>query len=185
MGMFDHVVMLDEPLTCPAGHSIGGLQTKSFPDPSMSTYLIRGDRVVRTAGRSWLDATDEDERSAWRITGDEAVHETLYRLEPVSPPADVCVYSHCERCAPVLVRVDRASTWGDIVQEHRLFVEFSLQFSPPSSEAEPMRVKRVTAGREELMEELRRAGLRVLEDDDPLAVAHHEIQRARRESNRR
>ncbi len=76
--------------------------------------------------------------------------------------------------------MDRATTWGDIVQEHRLFVEFSLQFS----DGEPMRVQRVTGGREELMEDLRRAGLRVLEDDEPLAVAHHEIQRARRESAR-
>jgi len=176
MGMFDNVVILDEPLACPAGHLLGGLQTKSFRDPSLSTYLIGGDRVVRAAGRSWRD--ESDERSAWRITGDEAVHETRYRLERVSPPADVCVYSHCALCEPVLVRVDRASTWGDIVQEHRLFVEFSLRFS----EGEPMRVKRVTGGREELMEDLRRAGLRVLEDDDPLAVAHREIQRARRES---
>jgi hypothetical protein len=30
------------------------------------------------------------------------------------------------------------------------------------------------------MEELRRSGLRLLSDDDPLAVAHREIQRARR-----
>lgn len=180
MGMFDHVVMLDEPLACPAGHPLAGLQTKSFPDPSMSTYLIAGDRVVRTAGRSWRDDGDEDERSAWRITGDEAVHETHYRLEPVSPPADLCVYSHCARCEPVLVRTDRASLWGDIVQEHRLFVEFSLQFP----EGEPMRVRRVTGNRDELVDELRRSGLRVLEDDAPLALAHREIQRARRESPR-
>jgi len=178
MGMYDNVVMLDEPLACPSGHPLGGLQTKSFCDPSMSTFLIRGDRVVRAAGRSWRDEGDEDERSAWRIAGDEAVHETWYRLEPVAPPAEVCVYSHCAHCEPVLVRTDRASMWGDIVQEHRLFVEFSLQFP----EGEPMRVKRVTGGREDLMEELRRAGLHVLEDDDPLAVAHREIQRARRES---
>jgi hypothetical protein len=177
--MFDNVVMLDEPLACPAGHPLGGLQTKSFHDPSMSTYLIAGDRVVRAAGRSWRDENDEDERSAWRITGEEVVHETRYRLERVSPPADACVYSHCAHCGPVLVRVDRATIWGDIVQEHRLFVEFSLQFP----EGEPMRVKRVTGGREELMEELRRSGLRVLSDDDPLAVAHREIQRARRESS--
>ena len=45
-----------------------------------------------------------------------------------------------------------------------------------------MRVRRITGGREELMEDLPRAGLRVLEDDDPLAVAHREIQHARRES---
>ena len=180
MGMFDNVVILDEALACPAGYPLGGLQTKSFGDPSVSTYLIGGDRVVHAVGRSWRDERDEDERSAWRIIGDEAVHETLYRLEPVSPPAEVCVYSHCAHCEPVLVRVDRATTWGDIVQEHRLFVEFSLQFS----EGEPMKVKRVTGGREELMEDLRRAGLRVLEDDEPLAVAHREIQCARRESAR-
>jgi hypothetical protein len=75
------------------------------------------------------------------------------------------------------VRVDRATLWGDIVQEHRLFVEFSLRFP----EGEPMRATCVTGGRAELMEELRRDGLRVLEDDNPLAVAHREIQRARRE----
>ena len=178
MGMFDNVVILGEPLACPAGHPLGGLQTKSFRDPSLTTYLIEGDRVVRTLGRSWHDESDEDERSAWRVAGNEAVHETHYRLEPVSPPADVCVYSHCAHCEPVLVRVDRASTWGDIVHEHRVFVEFSLQFP----EGEPMRVTRVTGGRENLMEELRRDGLRVLEDDHPLAVAHREIRRARRES---
>ena len=53
-----------------------------------------------------------------------------------------------------------------------------LQFS----EGEPMRVKRVTGVREELMEDLRRAGLCVLEDDEPLAVAHREIRPTRRES---
>ncbi len=187
MGMFDNVIILDEPLACPAGHPLGGLQTKSFPDPSMSTYLIRGGRVVRAAGGSWRDESDGDERSGWRITGDEVVHEIRYRLERVSPPAEVCVYSHCAHCEPILVRTDRASLWGDIVQEHRLFVEFSLQFpegEPPSVPipSVPMTVKRVTGGREELMGELRRNGQRVLEDDAPLAVAHREIQRARRES---
>lgn len=175
MGMFDHVIMLDEPLACPAGHPVAGLQTKSFPEPSMSTYLIAADRIVRAGRHSWRDETDEDERSTWRITGDEAVHETRYRLEPVLPPAELHVYSHCQHCEPVLVRVDRASTWGDIVHEHSLFVEFSLAFP----RGEPMTARRITGGREELMEELRRSGLRVLDDDDPLALAHHEIQRAR------
>jgi len=62
MGMYDNVVLLDEPLACPAGHPLGDLQTKSFCDPSMSTYLIREDpwfarraaagatRVTRTSG---------------------------------------------------------------------------------------------------------------------------------------
>jgi hypothetical protein len=181
MGMFDNVVLLDEPLTCPAGHSVGGLQTKSFSEPSMSTYLIAKGRVVRAARSARRHDNDDDERSAWRISGDEIIHETLYRLEPVSPPAEVSVYSHCARCEPVLVRTDRASFWGDIVHEHRLFVEFSLHFS----EGEPMRVERVTGDRSALMDELRGTGLRVLADNDPLAVAHHEIQRAKREPRRR
>ena len=58
------------------------------------------------------------------VRGDEAVHETRYPLECVSPPADVCLYTHCAQCEPVLVRVDRGSAWGGIVQENRLFVEF-------------------------------------------------------------
>jgi hypothetical protein len=178
MGMFDHVVMLDEPLACAAGHPVGGLQTKSFCDPSMSTYFIGKGRVLRTARGSWHDETEEDPRSAWRIAGREAVHETRYRLEPVSPPAALRVYAHCSRCEPVLVRTDRATLWGDIVQEQRPFVEFSLQFP----EGGPMRVQRISGGREELMEELRRNGSRVLSDDDPLAVAHREILRAKRES---
>ncbi len=178
MGMFDNLIILDEPLACPAGHRLTGLQTKGFDDPSMSTYLIRGGRVVRAVGGSWRDENEEEETSAWRITGDQAVHETHYRLEPTTPPTDLCVYCHCGRCEPVLVRTDRATLWGDIVQEHHLFVEFSLHFP----EGEPMRAQRITGGREELMEELRRGGLRVLSDDDPLAIAHREIQRARREA---
>jgi hypothetical protein len=177
--MFDHVVILDEPLACPVGHSLAGLQTKSFADPSMSTYLIRQGRVFRTVRGSWSD-DDEDARSAWRILkGDGAAsHETLYRLDPVVPPRDLSTYTHCAHCEPVLVRSDGASLWGDVVHEHRLFVEFALSFT----ESEPMRVERITGGREELADELRRSGLRVLEDDAPLAVAHREIQRARQGS---
>ena len=98
MGMFDHVVVLDEPLSCPAGHVLTGLQTKSFPDPSTSTYLIQRGRVLCTALRMWRDDNEEDECSSWRVAGEEAIHETRYSLEPVSPPAEVNVYAHCARC---------------------------------------------------------------------------------------
>lgn len=180
MGMFDHVVVLDEPFSCPVGHVLTDLQTKSFPDPSMSTYLIHRDLVLRTAGRAWSDGDAEDERSSWRIAGEEAVHETRYRLEPVSPPAEVNVYTHCDHCEPVLVRTDRASLWGDVVQEHRPFVELVLRFS----EGEPISVHRVSGDRAALEEDLRRSGVRVLADDEPLAIAHREIQRARQAEKR-
>jgi hypothetical protein len=125
MGMFDNVVFLDQRLTCPAGHPIGELQTKSFPDPSMSTYLVQGERVFLAERGPW---DDEDERSAWRIS-----------------------------------------------------VDFRLTFR----EGEPMKVERVSGDRGALVEELRRAGLRVLSDDDPLAIAHREIKRARGEAEGR
>ena len=174
MGMFDIVVFLDQQPRCPAGHPLGGFQTKSFPDPSMSTYLVEGGGVARGERGPW---GDEDERSAWRISGGEAIHETRYRLEPVAPPREVQVYTHCPDCEPVLVRVDSARSWGDIVAEHRLSVDFRLTFR----EGEPVIIERVSGDRGALVEELRRTGLRVLADDDPLALAHREIKRARRE----
>jgi len=179
MGMFDTIVFLDKPLSCPEGHSLGSFQTKSFPDPSMSTYLIDRGRLFCAVRHSW--GGEEDEQATWRISGDEAIHETRYRLEEVvSPPGEVLAYSYCRTCKPLLVRVDPPRSWGDLVQEHWLPVDFSLQFP----RGEPMRVKRVSGDRKALLEELRRSGLRVLEDNDPLAIAHREIQRARSESGR-
>jgi hypothetical protein len=124
---------------------------------------------------------DEDERSAWRISGSEAIHERRYSMKPVSPPSEVLIYSHCPECEPVLVRVDPARAWGDIVEERRLSVDFRLTFRG----GEPAKVERVSGDRGALVEELRRAGLRVLSDDDPLAIAHREIKRARGETGGR
>ena len=177
MGMFDTVIVLDQKLTCPAGPRVDVFQTKSFPEPSMSTYLIEQGRVARAERGPWGDA---DERSAWRISGDEVIHERCYKLESVSPPAEVHVYTHCEECEPLLVRVDAARSWGDLVDEHRLPVDFRLTFP----EGGPLKVERVSGDREDLLEELRRDGLRVLQDDDPLAVAHREVKRARSERER-
>jgi hypothetical protein len=178
MGMYDSVVFLDQQLTCPAGHPVGDFQTKSFPDPSMSTYLVQGGRVFLAERGPW---GEEDERSAWRISGGEAIYERRHSLKSVSPPSEVFVYSHCAECEPVLVRTDHPRPWGDIVDERRLSMDVRLTFR----EGEPMRVERVSGDRGALVEELRGAGLRVLSDDDPLAIAHREIKRARREAEGR
>jgi hypothetical protein len=143
----------------------------------MSTYLIEGGRVMRAVRDPW---GDEGERSAWRILDDEAVHETRYALEVVSPPSEVRIYSDCPECEPVLVRVDPARSWGDIVHEQRLFVDFCLRFR----DGELVAIDCVSGDRERLLEELRREGQRVLHDDEPLAVAHREIKRARDERAR-
>ena len=179
MGMYDDVVLLDEPLTCPAGHSIGDLQTKSFADPSLSTYLVHRSRIFRAATR-FRRSDDESQRSVWRLSEDEAVHEKHYRLESVELPVELEVYAQCEECEPVLVRTNRDSLFGDIVREHELFVEYSLRFPPDG----PMTAERVTGDRAALMDELRENGLRVLGDDEPLAVAHREMRRARCASRR-
>jgi hypothetical protein len=39
------------------------------------TYLVQGGRVVLAERGPW---DDEDERSAWRISGGEAIHERRY-----------------------------------------------------------------------------------------------------------
>ena len=61
MGMFDNVVILDETLAFPAGHRLAGLQTKSFDDPSMSTYLIRdGVRSMGDGIRVFSHGSEEE-----------------------------------------------------------------------------------------------------------------------------
>ena len=81
----------------------------------------------------------------------------------------------------MLVRADHPRPWGDIVDERRLSVDVRLTFR----EGEPLKIERVSGDRGALVEELRRDGLRVLSDDDPLAIAHREIKRARREAEGR
>jgi hypothetical protein len=83
-------------------------------------------------------------------------------------------YSHCDECEPVLVRTDRPGLFGDIVSEHSLFVDFNLTFRP----GEPVQTERTSGTRDELKAELRRRGVYVLEEDEPLAIAHREIKRA-------
>ena len=175
MGMFDYVVVLDEILSCPHGHRVDGFQTKSFPDPAMDVYLLEGPRLFRVA-RALTDSEEVSEN--WRLRETEAVFERRHPLESVTPPAEIVFYTHCSACVPVLVRTDRAFM-GDLVQEHTLWVEFRVGFRPGMRQ-----IERVSGTRADLMSELREHGLRVLRDDEPLAVAHREILVARQTPQR-
>ena len=73
------------------------------------------------------------------------------------------------------MRTDRPSVWGDIVSEHNVFVDFRVTSRP----AEPLQIERESGTREDLKQELRARGLFVLEDTEPLAIAHRELTRAR------
>ena len=174
MGMFDHVVVLDETLRCPHGHPVDGFQTKSFADPSMATYLVDGPRVCLVTGRG-LGARDDAAAEHWRLEGDAAVFQRRHAAEPVVPPREVVFYTSCGMCPPVLVRGARARAWGDLVEERELWVEFRATFDDQGQR----HIERTSGTRDDLIAELREDGLPVMQDDDPLAAAHREIRAAR------
>lgn len=174
MGIFDHVVVLDEALRCPDGHRVEGFQTKSFADPSMDTYLLDGPRLYLVArGRSG----DSDDATAehWLLEGNEAVFQIRHPVELIVPPREILFYTSCAECIPVLVRCDRAHAWGDLIDERHLWVEFRAAFGPDGLR----HMERTSGTRDDLMTELREDGLRVMGDDEPLAIAHREIRAAR------
>jgi hypothetical protein len=181
MGLFDTVVVTDDSmdLRCPYGHALRSFQTKDLDEPSMCTYLIHAGGLYLASpadGRRFR----EDEARRWRVRGEEAVSEERFKLRAVRPPRGARLYDHCRECAPVLVRTEGMSFFGDIVAEHDLFVEFLLTF--PSGE--PLRAERTSGTRDALKQELRGRGLCVLDENEPLAIAHREIKAARDRSPR-
>jgi hypothetical protein len=179
MGLSDTVLLLDDTVTaCPQGHRLRSFQTKDFDDPSMSTYVVHAGRLhlASPCHRGF----DEADSGKWRIEGNEAVREERYALKPVADRTVIRVYSQCDQCAPILVRTDAAHVFGDFVSEYALFVDFRLTFRP----GEPVSVERLTGTREDMRADLRERGLYVLSEDEPLAVAHRELKRARGASAR-
>ena len=180
MGLANTVIALDAApgLSCPAGHVLRSFQTKDLDHSSMATYLVHRGRLF-LAGKGGL--TDEcDETVSWRIQGNMAIREHHYSLREVQPPQAMRVYGRCYECDPVLVRCDDTTFLGDLVQEHALFVDFRLTFRA----GEPVQIERESGSRAELREDLRRRGVYVLEDNEPLAVAHRENERVRSRSRR-
>ncbi len=173
MGLFDTVLLLDDTaVPCPHGHRLRSFQTKGFDDPSMSTYVVHDSRLyLASPGRGF----DEDDPGEWRIEGTEAVRQDRYALKQVISRSVIRVYGRCDQCEPILVRTDDTRPFGDFVTEYALFVDFRLTFRP----GEPVSVERLTGTRDDMRTDLRARGLYVLADDEPLAVAHRELKRAR------
>ncbi len=174
MGMFDNVVVLDETLCCPQGHPVGSFQTKSFADASMATYLVEGPHVYRVSSARFEGADDSAEEH-WILEGHEAVFRRRHAVEPVVPLPEIVFYTSCDECPPVLVRCDHARMWGDLVGERQLWVEFRATFSVGGLRS----IERTSGTRDDLVTELRKEGLRVIVDDEPLAIAHRELRAAR------
>ena len=173
MGMFDTIIVLDETLRCPHGHRVEDFQTKSFTDPSMDTYLVEGPCVYHV-GRGAFGDSDHD-AAHWLVEGNEAVFQRRHAADLIVPPRDLLFYTSCDECAPVLVRRDRPGLWGDLIDERRLWVEFRGTFGPEGER----HIERTSGTRDDLVIELRGDGLRVMRDDEPLAIAHREICAAR------
>ena len=176
MGLFDTVEVLDDvaALRCPEGHAARSFQTKDLDEPSMSTYLVTDGRLYLASSRR-EPATADDASGRWRIEGSHAIREHHCDLKEIAMPRTVRVYGRCSACAPVLVRADRPGILGDIVQEHELFLDFALTFR----RGEPLQIERTSGTRDDLKRDLRARGVYVLEDDEPLSIAHREVQRAR------
>jgi hypothetical protein len=177
MGMYDTVRVLDSSsdLCCPHGHPIRSFQTKDLDGPSMQTYLLHGGQLYLTMPIADRSAATDEDAEGWRVQGDTAVREHSYALREIETPRTVRVYGRCHECPPILVRTDRTTFLGDLVQEHSLFVDFALTF--PRNE--PVRIERTSGTRNELKQELAARGVYVLEEDEPLAVAHREVKKAR------
>lgn len=145
----------------------------------MCTYLVHAGALY-LASPAGDRRFQDDEARGWRVRGEEAISEQRFQLRAVRPPRGVRVYDHCRECDPVLIRTEGASLVGDIVAEHDLFVEFSLTFPP----GEPLRVERTSGPRDAMKQDLRARGLCVLDENEPLAIAHREVKAARDRSPR-
>jgi hypothetical protein len=100
--------------------------------------------------RGLFGVSDEETAEHWRIEGHEAIFQRRHVLEPVSGPREIVFYTTCDQCTPVLVRRDRASGYGDLIDERQLWVEFRARFVP----GEPRRIERTSGTRADLIAEL-------------------------------
>ena len=103
----------------------------------------------------------------WRIEGDAVVREHRFMLREIEGPLALSLYGDCKACDPVLVCAAQRGS-EQVLSEHPVFVSFRLSFRP----GQPMHVERTSGTRDDYKDELRRRGVCVLDDDEPLAVAH-------------
>jgi hypothetical protein len=179
MGLYDTVLFVDriDEVSCHRGHALRWFQTKDMREPSMHTYLVHHGRMYLAEAADATFAAEDDAESS-RIEGDDhpyAVREHRFKLHEVRGPLTLRVYGSCKACEPVLVRRGEPGFLGDLVIEHAVFVDFRLSLLPGA----PIAIERTSGTRDDLKADLRARGVYVLEDDEPLAIAHCELRHAR------
>jgi hypothetical protein len=143
-------------------------------DQDVPDDLVEGPRVYRVV-RSGLGDSNDTEAAHWLLEGNEAVFRRRHAVESIVPPREIYFYTSCDECTPVLVRCDHPRVWGDLIEERQLWVEFRATFDPDGLR----HIERTSGTRDDLGTELREDGLRVMRDDEPLAIAHRETRAAR------
>lgn len=190
MGLYDSVLFVDriDEVSCPRGHVVHWFQTKDMPEPAMSTYLVHRGRLylAEAADDAWgapSDATDHgaDDAASSRVEPGVAAREHRYALREIHGPLTLRLYGSCKLCDPVLVRRAEPGFLGDLVIEHGVFVDLRLTLQP----GEPLAIERTSGTRDDLKADLRARGSYVIEDDEPLAVAHRELKSARQRGRSR
>jgi hypothetical protein len=174
VGSDDTAVFVDHAaaLSCPHGHALHSFQTRDLDGPPAATYLVQGGRLYlaeATDGRPPAEGSPE----VWRIEAAAVVREQRFTLREISAPSALRIYGNCPFCDPVLTGTLEPGCHEEVVQEHAVPVGFRLSFRP----GEPLRVERTSGTRDDLELELLDRGVRVLDDDEPLALAHRTLKR--------
>ena len=174
MGMYDTIWFIDsEAPKCVNGHPIHCFQTKGL-NCNLDTYLVvEGGRVYHQEGRAY----EKDERvySLGRYASycEDEMGETLGLVEEGRAQRSkisgvVTAYNGCGKCEPVYV-YDVDSWSGDKIGEKSSDSTFKFTFSNGVIiEIAPVEPRT----REELRAKLEKQGCIVLEDDNPIIVAH-------------
>ena len=185
--MFDTIVFpKDEAPKCPSGHPLTSLQTKDL-DCTLDTLFIVGKQMFVRFGHS-----DEDYEGKYTLGSyhnfeiqihvkadsggpkdpqnkKELILKTIDKAGVARLTGEFEAYTSCNKCRPVLMIDTSASIFANSFREQRPWARFILTFKDgilvnvDNSKVE---------SREILADRLKKQGCLVLDDDDPIAVAH-------------
>lgn len=169
MGMFDTIrVIGDDPrLLCAEGHQLDDLQTKDL-DCNCDIYWLYNGVLYRPPG----DDEGGARESSWDAGGDVLVRRSTEAFPRCHTTISFLVYSHCPLCRPVVFA--RGEARGSFIQDGNIdtrqpWCEWRIHLAQGAVEAvSPVRLE----SRASVREDVEFRGLRVLADDDPIALAH-------------
>lgn len=187
MGTFDTIIFpKDEAPKCPNGHPLTSLQTKDL-DCDMDTIFIVGKQMfARFAytnddyeGKYTLGRYHKFEVQTHVMPGSdgpydpqnkkELILKTIDKASMVPLTAEFEAYTSCNKCQPVLMMDTSGSIFGNSFREQQPWARFILTFEDGTLiNVDDSKVE----SRKILADRLKKQGCLVLDDNDPIAVAH-------------